>query len=176
MNQSSITGAISRLGRAVDRLFLRILMTVCRGRITAVNDAGGIQIVQVTFGSNEVIDNMMRTQEYGFTSVPNTGCHAVAVFIGGDRSNGAVIATNDLTARLKGLQPGDVAIYDARGQKVYLAAAGIRLYSPISYQYDVGGYGQKITALGGDAWQIDNYTTGATVTTNNHPVSPPEIS
>ena len=38
-----------------------------------------------------------------------------------------------------------------------------------SYAWDVNGYGSKVTFNGGSSFTIDNYTTGASVTTNNHP-------
>ena len=49
----------------------------------------------------------------------------------------------------------------------------VRVHGAVSYEWDVNGYGQKVTWTGGLNWTIDNYTQGATVTTNNHPVNPP---
>lgn len=37
-----------------------------------------------------------------------------------------------------------------------------------SYSWDVNGYGSKVTFNGGSNFTIDNYTTGASVTTNTH--------
>ncbi|NHR07640.1 phage baseplate assembly protein [Chromobacterium haemolyticum] len=108
-----------------ERLVHRLWMLVGRGKTTTVNDAGPIQMVQVKLGADEVRDNTRRAAEYGFTSSPPAGSDAVLVFVGGDRSNGVVIATNHQASRLKNLQPGEVAIFDNQGQSVYLTRAGI---------------------------------------------------
>ena len=177
--------SLRELSKAIDRLYMRIMMAVCRGKVTFVNDAAGIQIVQVKFGSGEVIDGMSRVQEYGFTSVPQPGAHAIAIFIGGERNNGAVIATNDLRSRLKGLQPGEVAIYDDLGQKVHLTRTGIVIQTPLtlrlqgkdiqlhatnSIRWDANGHGQHWFPTYIDTYQIGEVSGTA------HPISPPEIT
>jgi hypothetical protein len=50
---------------------------------------------------------------------------------------------------------------------------GVRVHSDTVYEWDVHGYGQKITWTGGSTWRIDNYMTGATVTTVDHAIAPP---
>ncbi len=50
---------------------------------------------------------------------------------------------------------------------------GIKVHAGTVYEWDVHGYGQKITWTGGSNYTIDNYVTGAVVTTNNHAISPP---
>lgn len=113
----------------VERLYRRVMMMVGRGRITATDDTGLVQIVQLRLGRTnvgelELADNVPRVAEYGFVSVPLPGADAVLVYLGGDRSSGAVIATADPRYRLH-LQPGEVAIHDNLGRKVHLAAGGI---------------------------------------------------
>lgn len=170
--------------RAIDRLYMRLLMVACRGRVVLVNDANGMQLVQIQFGSTDVADAMPRIQSYGLTSVPMTGAHAVALFIGGDRSNGVVIGDNDLRYRLSGLNPGDVAVYDWRGQKILLSQKGISLSSPIkvvneapdielrattTLKIDCGGNGTVYTAT-----TRTDYVIGATVSSQNlHPAAIP---
>ncbi|WP_431276283.1 phage baseplate assembly protein V [Variovorax ureilyticus] len=110
---------------AIEKLWRRMLLVVGRGRITTGNDAGMVQTQQVQIGELETRDNTKRVAEYGFTSMPLPGCHAVVIFVGGDRSNGVIIGTNDQNARMKNLQPGEVAIYDDQGQSVYITRSGI---------------------------------------------------
>lgn len=109
----------------LDRVYRRIVMLVGRGRLTSINDAGVVQLVQIKLGADEVRDGMPRLAEYGFTSNPPAGTDAVATFLAGDRSNGVVIATGNQVYRLVGLASGDVAIYDSRGQSVWLTPSGI---------------------------------------------------
>jgi phage baseplate assembly protein V len=84
-----------------------------------------VQTLQLTITPLEVRDNTPRLAEFGFTSNPPAGADAAMLFVAGDRSNGVVIATGHQLYRLKGLASGDAAIYDSRGQSVWLTPAGI---------------------------------------------------
>jgi phage baseplate assembly protein V len=110
---------------AIQRIIQRVQHVIGRGRVTTGNDAGNVQLLQVKLGADEIRDNTPRLAEFGFTSMPPAGSDAVVVFIGGDRSNGAIIATGHQASRLKGLKPGEVAIFDDQGQSVFLTRAGI---------------------------------------------------
>ena len=107
-----------------DRLFRRVQMLVGRGTISAVDDSGPVQYVQLRMNPGETGDRRPRLAEYGFACYPHPGCNGVAVFIGGNRSDGIVIATGDQRYRLH-LTEGEVAIHDDQGQKVHLTRAGI---------------------------------------------------
>lgn len=110
---------------ALNRLARRVLQIVGRGRIRFVDDSGSIQRTQIEFNSLETIDQMLRVQDFGFTSNPPDGTDAVALFISGDRSSGLVIGTNNQQYRMVGLASGDAAIYDSRGQSIWLTPNGI---------------------------------------------------
>lgn len=56
---------------------------------------------------------------------------------------------------------------------VKVEAPEIRLAASHKLVLDCGGYGTSWTCAGG-AWVVDSYTTGP-VTSNSHPVSPPNI-
>ncbi|MDA8230142.1 MAG: phage baseplate assembly protein V [Magnetospirillum sp.] len=109
---------------AIERLFHRVLHAFGAGTLTAVNDAGGTQLVQAQLSSAETIDDLPRLSEYGFASNPPAGSDAVMVFLGGERAAGIVIATGNQTLRLRSLQSGETAIYDALGRSVLLSQAG----------------------------------------------------
>jgi phage baseplate assembly protein V len=108
-----------------ERLVHRLWMVVGRGKITNVDDSGPIQVVQIKLGADEVRDRTRRVVEYGLAGNPPDGTDGVMICIGGDRSNGVVIATNHQPSRMTGLRPGEVAIYDNQGQSVYLTRGGI---------------------------------------------------
>lgn len=160
---------------AIARIFRRILNMVANGIINIVDDSGPIQKVQVTLNEDQTIDDMPHAIVYGLASRPLPGANAVMVFLGGDRGAGVVIATNDQRFRMKLEANGEVAIHDDQGQHVYIARDGIRSYSPKSIQSIVDGYGSRTTSLGGGNYHIDNYVIGATVTSTDHPINPPEI-
>jgi phage baseplate assembly protein V len=105
--------------------FWSLVRSLGRGRLTRVDDSGAVQFVQMQLSQSETRDRTPRIAEYGFSSNPPDGTDAVAVFLGGDRTNGVVIACGHQQYRMRGLVSGEVAISDNRGQSVYLSAAGI---------------------------------------------------
>lgn len=109
----------------LQRLGRRLQLLVGLGRSTLVDDSGPVQMLQLKLGALELRDRTPRLADFGFTSNPPAGADAALLFVGGDRSNGVVIATGHQSYRLKGLASGDVAIYDSRGQSVWLTASGI---------------------------------------------------
>lgn len=109
----------------LERLHHRLSMMIGRGRLQTGNDSGNVQLLQVRFNADEVYDNQPRLAEYGFTSMPPTDADAVVIFVGGERSNGVIIATGHQASRLKGLKPGEAALYDNLGQSIYLTRTGI---------------------------------------------------
>ncbi|MTK12711.1 MAG: phage baseplate assembly protein V [Clostridiaceae bacterium] len=115
---SDTDAAMRRLGR-------RLLLAIACGRVTGVTDTGNVQTMQVQLGDDEVRDNTPRPAEFGFSSLPPVGSDAVIIFVGGDRSNGVVVATGNQTLRMKAMSPGETAIYDASGKHVYLSKDGI---------------------------------------------------
>lgn len=109
---------------SIQRVYQRILHIVGRGRITTGNDSGAVQSQQVQLGLDEIKDNIPRLAEFGLTSMPPVGSDAVLVFIGGDRSNGAIIATGHQASRPKNLAPGETMLYSQDGKSIYITAAG----------------------------------------------------
>lgn len=110
---------VKTINMLIAPLARRVRLTVSRCVITAVNDSLKEQGVQMALLDGEVRDGE-RYQEYGFTSVPHGQAEGIAVFIGGCRDHGVVIATGDRRYRLKGLQGGEVAIYTDEGDHIKL--------------------------------------------------------
>lgn len=110
---------------AVERVFRRVILAIGRGRVTAGNDDGNVQKLQIQLGANEIRDDTPRLAEYGFSSYPPRESDVVAIFVGGDRSNGIIIATGNQTYRFKSLKEGECVIHDNLGQSVYLSKSGI---------------------------------------------------
>jgi len=113
--------AINKLTAPLAR---RVNLMVARGVLALVNDAAKMQGVQVKLLSGEVRD-MERFQNYGLTSQPHAGAEVAGVFVGGNRNHGLVLAIDDRRYRLKGLQSGEVALYDDLGHIIKLSRTGI---------------------------------------------------
>jgi len=109
---------------AIQRLHQRLLHAIGRGRVTTGNDSGPVQTQQIRLGADEIKDDVPRLAEFGFTSMPPVGSDAVLVFIGGDRSNGAIVATGHQASRPRGLKEGETMIYTQDGKSIYLTADG----------------------------------------------------
>ncbi|CAN7422613.1 phage baseplate assembly protein V [Paraburkholderia hospita] len=109
----------------LNRLARRILLLMARGAISLVDDTKSVQTLQVRLNALELIPDVPRYAEFGFTSNPPDGTQALVAFKNGDRNDGFVIATSNAKYRMTGLASGEVAIHDSRGQSVYLTDAGI---------------------------------------------------
>ena len=118
------------LGRDILKMVNKIIEPHVRsarlmvGRVVAdlVIDLTGIQTVQASCLAGEIRE-FERMQNYGFTSVPlSQSAEGVAVFVGGNREHGIIVALDDRTFRLKNLLPGQTAVYDLAGSFVKLSA------------------------------------------------------
>ncbi|WP_410098385.1 phage baseplate assembly protein V [Sutterella wadsworthensis] len=124
---------------------------MARGVVSAADGAKKMRAVQVRLLADEVRDDLEHVEPYGFTSEPKDDeqPEAFALFFGGDRSHGIVFCVADRRFRLKNMKPGEVAIYDDLGQKVYLTRDGLVIETPGTLTATVGG---NLTAeVAGDA-------------------------
>lgn len=117
----------------IDRLILRALAPVARrlrlsiGRavVTGIHDDGKIQTAQVKLLDGEVRDGVEVLLQYGVHSRSPGQPEGVYLSVGGDRDHGVLINIADRQFRLVGIKPGEVALGDDLGQKVYLTRDGI---------------------------------------------------
>ena len=107
---------VNFFNRAISPLKQRVMLSISRAVVKLVNDAAKMQLVQVGLLAGEVKGSVERFQNYGFTSVPLPGAEAAVIFPGGNREHGIVIAIDDRRYRLKGLEKGEVALYDDLGK------------------------------------------------------------
>lgn len=108
----------------IRQLWHRMRMIVAPGRVSQVDDTGNVQRIQCILGPLETNDKP-RLSEFGFASNPPIGSDITVIFVGGDRSNGVVIATGHQASRLKNLAPGESALYDENGKYIWLTQNGI---------------------------------------------------
>lgn len=103
----------------IARLLRSVGMMVGRAIIRLSDDSQSIQTLQLDLLRGETQPRVTRFQEYGFTSNPLPGAEAAVIFLGGARSQGLVIATEDRRYRLVGMQGGEVALYTDEGDHIW---------------------------------------------------------
>ncbi|AID89916.1 TPA: baseplate assembly protein [Klebsiella oxytoca] len=95
------------------------------GRVTAMQDDGGTQSVQ--YQTPLEVASAHRLAEFGFSSGLPVGTDVVLAFLGGDRSNPVVIATNHQGYRHSDLSPGETVMYNQWGLYIQLTEGGISI-------------------------------------------------
>ncbi|WP_404680410.1 phage baseplate assembly protein domain-containing protein [Raoultella terrigena] len=103
----------------------RIASMLGVGRVTAMQDTGGTQLVQ--YQTPLEVASAHRLAEFGFSSGLPVGTDVVLAFLGGDRSNPVVIATNHQGYRHSDLSPGETVMYNQWGLYIQLTEAGISI-------------------------------------------------
>lgn len=111
-----------------------------RGVVSAADGSKKMRALQVRLLADEVRDDLEHIEPYGFTSEPKDDeqPESFTLFFGGDRSHGIVFCVADRRFRLKNMKPGEVALYDDLGQKVYLTREGIVVETPGTLKATVG--------------------------------------
>ena len=107
-------------------LYRKSMMAFSTGKVTAMKDTGGVQVLQYQHPV-EVRGSTPRMMEFGFSSGLPVGTDVLIACIGGDRSSGIVIATNHSGYRHSGLNPGETVIYNQWGQYVKLTESSIEV-------------------------------------------------
>lgn len=135
-------------------------------RTTAPADEGGaVQQLQVLMrGSGapaELRGPIPSMQLFGVASSPMPGAHHVVVFLGGDRSKGVAIASNDPRYRPKPA-PGEMIVFNAFGMTIALRSSGITI-NPNGKPVTVDG---DLDVTGEIRWNTGSTATAAS--THDH--------
>ncbi|WP_156943137.1 phage baseplate assembly protein V [Pseudogulbenkiania sp. MAI-1] len=93
----------------------KLRLMVARGIVNLVNDAGGLQQLQVDGLADEIGDEVERVQNFGQTGHPPSGSVPVMVAVAGSRDHLVAVAVDHEGSRPKNLQPGESATYNAHG-------------------------------------------------------------
>lgn len=106
----------------------RALNMLAKAVTRKIIDTLGRQTAQVEVTKGELIDDMERMQDYGFTSNPPiSGTDAIVAFLGGSREQGVIIRMENRSFRLKGLEAGEVAMFDDLGNVFKLGRNSVDL-------------------------------------------------
>jgi phage baseplate assembly protein V len=106
--------------RTIKRLNDRIRNSgATRVTLNRVDDSKKMQAVQVGALEGEVLENVERLQNYGFSSYPTDG-EGIGLPIGGDRGQMVIVGIEDRGKRKSDLKPGEVVVYNGNGDFIKL--------------------------------------------------------
>jgi phage baseplate assembly protein V len=83
--------------------------------LNSPDDSGPVQKFQTEGHVGELRNAVARVENHGFSSLPLVGAKGIAIYLGGDRGNGIVVATVDARYRPTGLHPGEAQLYIVDG-------------------------------------------------------------
>ena len=110
------------------RRSLRLLVGKCVIE-AASKSLDGVNVDFVVLG-NERHSGVRLMQHYGFASVPKSGAHGVALFVGGARDDCVLVASQGAPSGIPSLDAGEVALFSEFGQKVVLDKNGDVVVAP----------------------------------------------
>lgn len=142
----------------------RALNMLAKAVMKKVIDSLGRQTAQVEVTKGELIDDVERMQDYGFSSnPPASGTDALIAFLGGSRDQGVIVRMENRSFRLKNLKSGEVAMFDDLGNvfklgreqvevigvtKLVASAPQIELVATSSAKVTCGASSMTITPAG----------------------------
>lgn len=110
---------IESIKKIMEPLKYRVMLMIGRCVILATDDSKNIQIISGSFMASELKSGIPKIDQYGLSARPLPGAEAVVVFLGGNRENGIVIATEDRRYRVKNLAEGEICLYTDEGDKIH---------------------------------------------------------
>jgi len=149
-----------------------VLLMIGRGVLTALDSSKDIQLAQLTLLADETKDKTEFFQHFGFTSRPPAETDIVMLSVGGNRDHGVIIASENRSLRLKGLDDGDSAMYNKNGkfiklkaddldalvEKVIINNSSHELITVIHEYFEAVRDGLVQTAIGPQPWEPNTIT------------------
>lgn len=107
-----------------------LLNLATRCRVMLADSSSRAQTLQAALLDGEPKDGLEHIEPFGFTACPMPGAEGVALFFGGDRSHGVVLAVGDRRFRIIELAPGESAQYNSSGHHFRLYHDRAELVTP----------------------------------------------
>lgn len=105
----------------------RVRLMLGRAIVRLANDVPRLQELQLDLLADETQDAVERFQDYGFASVPHPQAEAIVACMGGLRSHAVALVVADRRYRLRGMETGEVALFDDLGNVVKLGRDAITI-------------------------------------------------
>ena len=101
-------------------LFRKIFDLISRASVRDKRSERPLRTLQTEHLAGDVREDVEHFEPYGFTSEPHLGAEVLATSINGDRNHTIAFIVSDRRYRIKGLQDGEVVVYDDLGKVVRL--------------------------------------------------------
>lgn len=105
----------------IEPIMKRLALLVGRCVVYASKYKDGELLADIELVAGEKRRSVEFLQQFGFSSRPKGKVDAVALFVGGSRDNGVVVATGD---QANDLEEGEVMVHSPHGQKILLKSDG----------------------------------------------------
>lgn len=109
-----------------------------RAAVVKVDDSGPQQKVAMTGLNGQRFDETVRSQPFGFTSVPPAGSEGVAIHMGGGADRVHALNPEHPDLRPRNLKGGATRIYDKDGNHVHIDGDTIRAFHKTRILLKVG--------------------------------------
>ena len=125
---------------SIQSLIERVRLIVGRCVIVASRYDSGAHVADVELTAGEKRRGLDFVQQFGLVSRPKGEVSGVALFVGGNRANGVVVACNgEESALRKNLKEGEVCLVAPFGQQVFFFFVGSILVKWVNGIVDVDG-------------------------------------
>jgi phage baseplate assembly protein V len=102
----------------------RLRQAIARGVLRLVNDAQGLQVVQVTLLAKQTRDAVEVAGHFGFCSNAPAGADVVIVAPSGSTDRAVAVSIEHRDYRLRNLLPGEAAVHNQWQDRVVFQADG----------------------------------------------------
>lgn len=135
-----------------------LIFSICSiGSVDIVDDTSSPQSLQVELLAGEIQDDVEHYQPFGLTANLPNNTRGVFLSVGGKRSQGVFICADGGNARIKNLQAGEVAIYNAHGRKIVLTQENIDVTGNVIVAGDVADSAGTLNELRQEVAALRNY-------------------
>lgn len=111
-----------------------------RATLDSVDDSGPQQLLRLKgIEDGHTIDEVVRNQHFGLSSVPPQGAEGLIKTIGGRIDRTQAIGMEHPDHRPTGYNPGDTVLYDGNGNIASIVKANTRIAHSADIQVVVGG-------------------------------------
>ena len=114
----------SDVQRIISTLRSKVFLAIGRGTLKTSDNTKNTAKMQGEFLKGEIISDIEKMEEYGFSSNPEAGAQIVAIFVDGNREQGLAIRTHDRRYRPTDLQPGEACMYHKNGSRILMKSDG----------------------------------------------------